>query len=42
MKQRVTITLSKEVLNKVRQIADQESRSLSQQIEKVLKDTYSL
>jgi len=42
MKERVTITLSKEVLNKVRQIADQESRSLSQQIEKVLKDTYSL
>jgi len=40
MKQRVTITLSKEVLKKVRQIADQESRSLSQQIEKVLKNTY--
>jgi hypothetical protein len=42
MKKSVTITLSEEVLEKARQIAKQESRSLSQQIEKVLKDTYSL
>ena len=42
MKQRVTITITKEILEKVRQIANQENRSLSQQMEKVLKDTYSL
>jgi hypothetical protein len=40
MKPRITITLSKEVLDKTRQVANQEDRSLSQQIEKVLKDTY--
>lgn len=40
MKKRVSITLSEKVLERVRQVAEQENRSLSQQIEKVLKDNY--
>ena len=38
MKVKITITLDSEVLEKIRQIAEEESRTISSQINKILKD----
>jgi len=40
MKQRVAISIDPEVLEKVKKVAKQENRSLSQEIEKTLRENY--
>jgi hypothetical protein len=40
MKQRVAISIDPEVLEKVKKVARQENRSLSQEIEKTLRENY--
>jgi predicted transcriptional regulator len=41
LKVKITITLDKEVLEKIQQIAEKESRTVSSQINKIIKDIAS-
>ncbi len=40
MKQRVALSIDPEVLEKVKEVAKRENRSLSQEIEKTLREKY--